>query len=461
MSVEHESLDYLISQFPQGCVLKVNERGVTALIGMGISRTGPGRCEELDQAVTIPSDLQALLRAAQSLVFMPLWDSTRQTFYAGILGWPVDPMRVFTENDLLSLSIYGGILTAEVTHFDVTEAQSDLLGTMETCASTLLCTMNHLLDFSKINDLDRAQVHGRRKSSMNAAQGSPLERFGQTSEDYLCRVVQDIVDGVAFGHDREQAAHDKDMTGDRQSSKVRFDIEEELVITDDVAVFLFMESHAAWFSMFSAGAWKRLVMNLFGNALKFCSSGHIEVTLELMPDPKAPNRKMAHLMVRDTGIGMSEEFIKHSLARPFAQANSLISETGLGLSIVKRIVDDMQGVINIESTLGTGSQFDVFVPVLDRESIPKGVTLDGGQVLDPNVSFVVLRFACLRLIVPQKTARMYRCSEPIWCKLTSRGSPRTGSIRRLCMPNRQKRSMQISMLLKLWTTPWSTETAQS
>lgn len=117
MSVEHESLHYLISQYPQGCVLKIGDQGVTALISMGISRTGPAQYEGLNEPSAIPSDLQSLLEKAQSLVFMPLWDSARQAFYAGLLGWPSNPIRVFTEHDLLSMSIYGRILTAEVTHF--------------------------------------------------------------------------------------------------------------------------------------------------------------------------------------------------------------------------------------------------------------------------------------------------------------------------------------------------------
>ncbi|KAG9942013.1 hypothetical protein KCU85_g9379, partial [Aureobasidium melanogenum] len=437
MSVEHDSLHYLTSQFPQGCVLKTEDKGVSALVSMGISRTGPARYEELIEASAIPSDLQSLLEKAQSLVFMPLWDSARQAFYAGMLGWPSSPTRVFTEHDLLSMSIYGRILTAEVTHFDATEteatksdfvsslshelrsplhgclaavevlrdtnldkSQTDLLGMIESCASTLLYTMNHLLDFSKVNHLDRAQSMDRRASSLSTTtQNAPRERFGQTSEDYLCRVVQDVVEGVAYGHHREQVAHHKDVNALRQDTTMAFGIEEQLETTDDVAVFLFMESHAAWFSLFSAGAWKRLVMNLFGNSLKFCSSGHIEVTLKLLPDPQNPKRRMSHLMVRDTGIGMSEEFIKHSLYRPFSQANSLTMGTGLGLSIVKQIVDDMQGVIHVDSSLGIGTQFDVFVPVVERESIPEGLTLNGGQVLDPDE---LLRGLTVCLLIPHR-----------------------------------------------------------
>lgn len=115
MSVKHESLDYLISNFPQGCVLKIGDGGVLSLVITNTSRSGPALYRKLDKTIVMPPDLDLLLHQGQSLIFMPLWDSARQAFYAGMLGWAVDPMRVFTEHDLLSLSIYGRILTAEIT----------------------------------------------------------------------------------------------------------------------------------------------------------------------------------------------------------------------------------------------------------------------------------------------------------------------------------------------------------
>jgi signal transduction histidine kinase len=197
------------------------------------------------------------------------------------------------------------------------KSQKDLLGMIDSCASTLLFTMNHLLDFSKINDLDRVQSRSRVDSHGETSPDSPRNTFGQASEDYLCRVVQGVVEGVWYGHDREQAAHELESSILPQDYTIHFDTDSTIVKHKDVAIFLYMESHAAWFSMVSAGAWKRLVMNLFGNSLKFCQRGHIEVTLNMVPNPKDAGKKMAHLTVSDTGIGMSESFLKHALYRPF------------------------------------------------------------------------------------------------------------------------------------------------
>jgi CheY-like chemotaxis protein len=263
------------------------------------------------------------------------------------------------------------------------KSQKELLGMIDSCASTLLFTMNHLLDFSKINDLDRMQPRNRGDSQGEVSSGSPRNTFGQASEDYLCRVVQGVVEGVWYGHDREQAAHELESSILPQDYTIQFDTDSTIVKNKDVAIFLYMESHAAWFSMVSAGAWKRLVMNLFGNSLKFCQRGHIEVTLKMVPNPKNPGKKMAHLTVSDTGIGMGESFLKHALYRPFMQENSLVNGTGLGLNIVKQIVNDLQGSISVKSTLGVGTRFDVFIPLVERKTTLGEIIPDGGEVLDP------------------------------------------------------------------------------
>ncbi|THW98599.1 hypothetical protein D6D13_10577 [Aureobasidium pullulans] len=266
---------------------------------------------------------------------------------------------------------------------------------VQACSSTLLYTLNHVLDYSKVND---AQVSGgsRRRDSEISTSKASQNIFGQTSEDYLCRLTQDVVEGVHFGHIMQEAAHNKTSStplGDHAESHldpamlldeaVDSSSSSHSHTSDGVAVFLFMESHEAWFSMICAGAWKRLVMNLFGNSLKFCSAGHIEVTLKMIPDPKNPQKRMAHLMVLDTGIGMGEEFSKHGIFQPFVQENSLVNGTGLGLHIVKRIVDDMQGTIQVQSTLGSGTRFDVTIPIVELGTPPSETPLDGGQILDP------------------------------------------------------------------------------
>lgn len=80
--------------------------------------------------------------------------------------------------------------------------------------------------------------------------------------------------------------------------------------------------------------------------------------------------------IEDTGIGMSPEFMEH-LFEPFTQehtdARSTFKGTGLGMSIVKKLIDKMHGTITVESTIGKGSKFTVSIPfeIADESAMPK------------------------------------------------------------------------------------------
>lgn len=114
------------------------------------------------------------------------------------------------------------------------------------------------------------------------------------------------------------------------------------------------------------GAFRRVIMNLLGNALKYTSYGYVHVTLEISeidqpPTPNAVPRSMVTLTVVDTGKGISSEFLRSKLFTPFTQENSLSSGTGLGLSIVKSIVGLLEGEIAIDSEVGRGTS-KLFIP---------------------------------------------------------------------------------------------------
>ena len=108
------------------------------------------------------------------------------------------------------------------------------------------------------------------------------------------------------------------------------------------------------------GAFRRIIMNLLGNALKYTSHGYVHVTLETTdPDqafgPDSAQRSTVTLTVADTGKGISSEFLRSKLFTPFTQENSLSSGTGLGLAIVKSIVSLLEGEIAIDSEVGRGT----------------------------------------------------------------------------------------------------------
>ncbi|THY48004.1 hypothetical protein D6C99_05608 [Aureobasidium pullulans] len=355
--------------------------------------TTPNEAPEFAFDLPIPAKPD-LSRTSTTISRSPPPNATEET--PATVGQAIKSDFVSSLSHELRSPLHGCLAAAELlreTNLDAN--QTDLVNMVQACSSTLLYTLNHVLDFSKINDIEAAKDGHRRPSDISPPKASQ-NIFGQTSEDYLCRLTQDVVEGVHFGHTMQEAAYNK-PTGTPLGGHTESHLDPAMLLdeaidpssfshshtSDGVAVFLFMESHEAWFSMICAGAWKRLVMNLFANSLKFCSAGHIEVTLKMIPDPKHPRKRMAQLMVLDTGIGMGEEFSKHGIFQPFVQENSLVNGTGLGLHIVKRIVDDMQGTIQVQSTLGSGTRFDVTIPMVELETPPSEAPLDGGQILDP------------------------------------------------------------------------------
>ena len=71
--------------------------------------------------------------------------------------------------------------------------------------------------------------------------------------------------------------------------------------------------------------------------------------------------------VTDTGIGMSKEFLKYKLFQPYAQENNSMmgkyAGPGLGLAITKSLIEMMNGRIEVESRLGEGTTFRVYLNI--------------------------------------------------------------------------------------------------
>jgi len=113
---------------------------------------------------------------------------------------------------------------------------------------------------------------------------------------------------------------------------------------------------------------RQILLNLVGNAVKFTASG--EVRLRITASEEA---KTICFSVEDTGVGIAPGKIP-SLFAPFVQADSSTTRrfggSGLGLSIVRRFVDAMNGSIEVESELGKGSTFRVNLPLDGAPDLP-------------------------------------------------------------------------------------------
>ena len=112
---------------------------------------------------------------------------------------------------------------------------------------------------------------------------------------------------------------------------------------------------------------REVLVNLLGNAVKFTKDGG-KITLDISSYPGADEKHIiTRYVVRDNGIGMSEEFQK-KLFDPFSQeddanARTQYKGTGLGMAITKKYVDMMGGSIAVESKKGVGSTFTVEIPL--------------------------------------------------------------------------------------------------
>jgi len=106
----------------------------------------------------------------------------------------------------------------------------------------------------------------------------------------------------------------------------------------------------------------QVLLNLLSNAIKYTPAGGV-VSIRVTEKPSAPAGCASYeFCVKDTGIGMSEEFVAH-IFEPFERernsTTSGIQGTGLGMAITKNIVDMMNGSIQVQSRQGAGTEFSV------------------------------------------------------------------------------------------------------
>lgn len=119
---------------------------------------------------------------------------------------------------------------------------------------------------------------------------------------------------------------------------------------------------------------RQILVNLLDNSIKYNKHGGT-VTFSSTIKPVDDEHAVFCFSVSDTGIGMTPEFLTH-IYEPFAQegddARSKFQGTGIGMSIVKSLIDMMGGTIEISSEVGAGSTFNVQIPLdIDKNSQAK------------------------------------------------------------------------------------------
>ncbi len=367
------ALQRFIQAYPEGHVFTADELGPID-DSYGVGKPFQSHPAEDQDSLLLRNDIAALfhvLPAAKYVVFLPLWHFQRECWYAATLGWVEDPTRAIGVADISLISAFGVSVMANVSRLEAlaaSRAKSDfvsslshelrsplhgimassellrdvisdrhLLATLDmldSCASTLLDTFNNLLDHAIVTHSGTSSLSGIRSVDLG-------------------ELVEDVVEAVKLGH---QSGNVFDLQTSAPGIKGLAGL--PLLVTVQIAKY-------HWKLPLNVGAWKRIVMNIFGNAFKYTSAGHIEVGLKVVSKKDRAGTASDYILftVEDTGSGMSSDYLKYHLFTPFSQEDSHATGMGLGLSIVQQLVSDLGGVVNVKSSLGIGTSVEILVPL--------------------------------------------------------------------------------------------------
>ena len=125
---------------------------------------------------------------------------------------------------------------------------------------------------------------------------------------------------------------------------------------------------------------QKIILNLLSNAVKYTPKGG-SVTMIMEGPQDFGNGHNCHIAIIDTGLGIDKDFLPH-LFEPFAQERSKVTRkiegTGLGMAIVKQLVDLLDGKITVDSEPGKGTRFDLWL------NLPPGMETADGDTIGNN-----------------------------------------------------------------------------
>lgn len=205
-----------------------------------------------------------------------------------------------------------GFTSLAMSHLDNKEQVRDYLGKIITSGNHLLSLINDVLDMSRI---ESGKVKIEEKETSLPAIIHDLKTIVQS--DVKSKQLEFYIDTL--------------------------DVTNETIICDKLRL-------------------NQVLLNILSNAMKYTKPGG-KVSVRVIQTDDAPEGFASfEFKVKDTGIGMSPEFLLH-VFEPFEREQtstvSGIQGTGLGLAITKNIVDMMGGTISVESEVGKGSEFTV------------------------------------------------------------------------------------------------------
>ncbi|KAE8143000.1 hypothetical protein BDV38DRAFT_95588 [Aspergillus pseudotamarii] len=421
INVSRLLLRNLVQQYGRGGIFHLDE-GKLSPLSDECSSDIDGSCSSLEDMASsyYGIDMRQISQAfseATSITFFPLWDFQQNRWFAGCFAWTKDSRRLFAEStDLTYLAAFNNSVMAEVSRLDlraadrekadfissvshewrsplhgiltmldilqetkVTTVQRSLIDITINCGKTLLDTVNHVLDYAKINSLLGPTAQGRPLENAEAAQGSQFNVPALIDQANMATLVEEVAEALLASQDYMGRNAEALFSATKQTTDRPF---RESNIPNSIPRAIFaivdIECREGWECHVSAGAWRRIVMNLLGNALKFTPSGFIQVKLRHDTVTVGRNHLPAILLqISDSGRGISPDFTFSNLYTPFQQEDSLSPGIGVGLNVVYRIVDSMHGLIDLKSEPNRGTVVSVLLPITPASrpsspSIPYG-----------------------------------------------------------------------------------------
>jgi CheY-like chemotaxis protein len=234
-----------------------------------------------------------------------------------------------------------------------------LADTIKASGSALNETLTSVLSYAKINQFERQQNKYRQRRPPDAEWSLPNKTHLPPGPDtdfkglYVCTNIAMLCEEIASVLEVGQS-YDRSIDRRGVTVVVEIDYEEN------------------WNFFTESGALRRIALNIIGNALKYTTEGSVIITLaasKIAPGNTNiggdnSSRRMITLTVKDTGKGISKNFMDNHLFVPFTQEDTTSSHgVGLGMSIVKSLVSLLGGEIKVDSELGKGTEVTVMTPM--------------------------------------------------------------------------------------------------
>ena len=242
-----------------------------------------------------------------------------------------------------------------------TEERTELFARM---SHDLRTPMNGILGMTALskNETDRKVLHNN------------IMRI-DASAKYMIRMVNDTLDmkRIEEGNLVLKPVIDKcSLFVENLEEMIRPSVEEKKLNFEVINKNIDLDRYA----YFDAVRMKQIFTNLMTNAVKYTlEGGTVRFTMECVKHENGKDYDVFE--VADTGIGMSKEFLQHGIFEPYTQENNKLTGKyagpGMGLAITKSLVDMMNGRIEVESEIGEGTIFRVYLSIqmVDEEEAKK------------------------------------------------------------------------------------------